>query len=44
MKERKAITAEVAGRYQRETKKKKGLILNEFTALTGYNRSYASHL
>lgn len=44
MKERKAVTKEIARRYQKANKKHKGLILNEFTALTGYNRSYASYL
>lgn len=41
MKEKKRITEKTAGRYRRSGKKEKGLILNEFTALTGYNRSYA---
>jgi hypothetical protein len=31
-------------RYQKERKKQKGFILNEFIELTGYNRSYASHI
>ncbi len=44
MKERKTVTKEIAQRYQRARKKEKGNILNEFTALTGYNRSYASYL
>ncbi len=44
MKEKKAVTKEVARRYQRASKKQKGVILNEFIALTGYNRSYASHV
>jgi len=44
MKEKKAVTREVAKRYQKVSKKQKGVILNEFTALTGYNRSYASYL
>jgi hypothetical protein len=44
MKERKAITRELSERYKKATKKKKGLILDEFTALTGYNRAYASYL
>jgi hypothetical protein len=41
MKERKSVTAVVAGRYRRAGKKDKGQILDEFTQLTGYNRSYA---
>jgi hypothetical protein len=31
MKERKAVTREVAGRYRKATKKGKGRILDEFT-------------
>lgn len=42
MKERKSVTAVVAGRYRRAGKKDKGQILDEFTQLTGYNRSYAA--
>jgi len=38
------ITNEVASRYQKASKKEKGKILDEFVALTGYNRTYASHL
>lgn len=44
MKERKAVTRELIQRYQRASKKQKGIILNEFIALTGYNRCYASYL
>lgn len=44
MKERKAVTREVAMRYQRASKKQKGIILNEFIALTGYHRTYANWL
>lgn len=44
MKERKAVTREIALRYQKTNKKCKSMILNEFTALTGYNRAYASYL
>ncbi len=44
MKERKALTNEIAQRYRRAKKKEKGVILDEFTATTGYNRSYASYL
>ncbi len=44
MKERKAVTREVATRYQRATKGEKRLILDEFIKLTGYNRSYAAYL
>lgn len=42
MKERQPITAVVAVRYRKAGKKDKGLILDEFSELTGYNRSYAS--
>lgn len=41
MSERKRITEVTAGRYRRSRKKEKGTILDEFTALTGYGRSYA---
>lgn len=44
MNERKKATAVVAPRYQRAKKKEKGMILNEFIKLTGYNRSYAAHV
>ena len=44
MKERKKTTAVVACRYQKASKKHKGLILDEFTKLTGYSRRYASHV
>jgi len=43
MKERKKAIV-VAPRYQRAKKKEKGMILNEFIKLTGYNRSYAAHV
>src|SRR3989337_2864147 len=42
MKERQSVTAVVAGRYRKAGKKGKGQILDEFSELTGYNRSYAS--
>lgn len=44
MKERQAVTAVVAARYRRTCKKDKKTILNEFTQVTGYNRSYAGFL
>lgn len=44
MAERRSVTRETAKRYQKASKKQKGLILDEFTALMGYNRSYASHV
>jgi len=42
MKERKSVTAVVAVRYRKARKKDKGPILDEFSQLTGYNRSYAA--
>lgn len=44
MKERKKATAILAQRYQKVRKKDKGLILNEFVELTGYDRRYASYV
>jgi len=42
MKEKKAVTREMARKYKRATKKQKGKILDTLTGLTGYNRSYAA--
>jgi len=42
MKEKKAISKEVAKRYRNEKKKRKGMMLDEFIQTTGYNRCYAS--
>ena len=44
IKEKKALTREVAKRYQKASKKQKGLILDEFVAITGYNRCYGSYV
>ncbi len=44
MKERQSVTAIVATRYQKASKKEKNTILHEFTQLTGYNRCYAAFL
>jgi len=44
MTERKRATAIVADRYQKARKKEKGVILDEFTQLTGYGRRYASYV
>jgi len=44
MRERKKATAVVAVRYQKARKKEKGIILDEFTKLTGYGRRYASYV
>ena len=41
MKERKAVTAKTVTRYCRAGKKQKSQMLDEFVALTGYNRWYA---
>jgi len=38
MKVRRAVLKELAGRYQRGTKREKGLVLEEFVGLTGYKR------
>ena len=43
-KARRELLAAVAGRYARASKSDKGAILDEFVALTGYNRSYATRL
>jgi len=42
MRQKKAVTKELKARYNRATKKKKTVMLDEFCATTGYNRSYAS--
>jgi hypothetical protein len=44
MNEKRKITEKVAKRYRKARKKHKGLILDEFTEVTGYNRAYASHV
>lgn len=44
MRERQAITREMARRYARAGKRERGVMLDELCALTGYNRSYASRL
>jgi len=44
VRERKKATAIVAPRYQKARKKDRGLILDEFTELTGYGRRYASYV
>ena len=44
MRHRKAISAETRKRYAKATKKEKTIILNQFTAITGYNRCYASQI
>ena len=42
MREKKAITKEVAKRYRKAKKKEKGVMLDEFVQITDYNRDYAS--
>lgn len=44
MKEKRKITESVSKRYHKAGKKQKGLMLDEFTEVTGYNRAYASYL
>ena len=44
MKEKQAVTREMADEYKRATKKQKGQILDTLTKLTGYNRSYAARV
>ena len=44
MRHKKAVTTEVKKRYIKETKKGKTTILDEFVALTGYNRTYAARI
>jgi hypothetical protein len=41
MAERKAVTAAIRSRDQRGQRRRKGKILAEFIALTGYHRVYA---
>ena len=41
MGKKKAVTNQIAARYRKAVKKEKGKMLDEFVALTGYNRKYA---
>ena len=41
---RKELLAALRGRYVRSSKSEKGAILNEFVALSGYNRKYATRI
>jgi len=43
-KEKRSATKVTAPRYQKAKKKQKGIILEEFVALTGYDRCYATYL
>jgi len=42
--ERRVVIRETAERYNKERKKEKVKILDEFVYLTGYNRCYASYV
>lgn len=42
--QKKAVTREAARRYQKASKRERGMILNELTSLTGYHRTYLSWL
>jgi len=44
MKEKQAVTKQLALKYKKATKKEKGQILDSVIALTGYNRSYAARV
>jgi len=44
MKEKQAVTKQLALSYKRGRKKQKGEILDTLIELTGYNRSYASRV
>ena len=44
MQQRQAVVAKVAGRYQRSSKKQKGMILAELIQLTEYSRVYARRI
>ena len=44
MKTRQKLTEETAKQYCQAGKKEKGKIHDEFTATTGYNRKYATHV
>ena len=41
---KKEITAEIQARYKKASRKQKKVMLDEFVALTGYNRNYASRV
>ena len=44
MREKQAVTRQMATEYAKATKKQKGRILDSLTELTGYNRSYAARV
>lgn len=44
MKQKQAVSTQVALRYQKARKKEKGIILSEFVKTTSYNRSYSARV
>lgn len=44
MRQKQAVTRQIALRYKKAGKKEKGIILDEMTKITEYNRSYASRV
>jgi hypothetical protein len=44
LQQRQAVTKAIAERYRKASRREKGTILDEFCALTGYNRSYAARV
>lgn len=44
MRQKQAVTRQVALRYKKAGKKEKGVVLNELVRTTGYNRSYAARV
>ena len=44
MKERRLLTKALCAQYRRASKKTKGMLLDQFTQSTGYNRCYARSL
>ena len=44
MRQKKAVTRELRDRYRRASKKEKGMMLNEFIQISGYNRCYACQI
>ena len=44
IREKRALTNEIAVRYRKESKRGKQAMLDEFCRTTGYHRKYAVHL
>ncbi len=44
MREKQAITKEMACRYRQADRKAKGAILDQVMSVTGYNRCYATQI